>query len=127
MTQRDSELDDLENELRQDPVEAKTRRGTPFIDRPDTLEISDGTLCWLDGNRYCGPDCVSYNVEDADEHGNAVQGPNKCLVMLYMGQQASAAMNTMLVNRKMMKAAQDAERVAKSGGVPPIPGVGGKP
>lgn len=126
MTQRDDELDDLEKELAQEPV-AKTRKGTPYIERPDTLAIGDGTLCWRDGDRYCGPDCVAHNVDDIDEHGNSLQGPNKCLILLYSGQQASAALSTMDTNKKRLRVIQDAERTAMGGGVPPLPGIGGKP
>lgn len=126
MTTRDEELDDLEAELaNKEQVEAKTIRGTPFIERPDTLPVSDGSLCWRDGARYCGADCVAFNTEELDEHGAPAQGPNKCLVLLYAGQQASAALSTLVVNRKAVQAAQDSERIAMSGGPPKIPGIGG--
>ena len=110
MSTRDDDLDAAEKDL------AGDTNGKPFIHRPETMELRDGLLCWLDGNRVCGADCVSWNAEIEED-----AGPNRCLVLLYMGQQASSAVSAMLVSRRAAVAAQDAIRVAAGGGVPQPP------
>jgi len=110
MVDRDAELDELDRTL-----------GDPFIERPETLDLRDGMLCWLDGARVCGSDCVAYNTEDLDEQGNVVQGPNRCLPLLYIGQQGAAALTTIAVNRRRIAESQDKERAARNGQPPPNP------
>lgn len=72
---RDKELDALERELH-----------TPFIEKPDEIHVGHGMLCWKDRARSCGPDCVAYNPEGADD------GANQCVLLVYKGQQASLAL-----------------------------------
>jgi hypothetical protein len=57
-TDRDTELDALQKELRSEPA-------TPFIRRPEELDVKDGSLCWLNGHRVCGADCVAFAGEEA--------------------------------------------------------------
>lgn len=95
---RDKELDDLVDELK-----------TPFIERPDEMDIRAGVLCWLDGSRVCGADCVAFNPEE-QEAGLASDGPNKCLVLMYMGQQGSAALSIITANALLRKRDQDKAR-----------------
>jgi hypothetical protein len=111
--ERDRELEELERELGR--VEA------PYIHRPEELDLRDGMLCWLDGARVCGPDCVAYNPEETDERGEALQGPNKCLPLLYIGQQGAAALATIAVSRKRIAEIQDKERERRQGPPPPTP------
>lgn len=125
MPDRDAELGELQREL-----DAKIRdlegqgsnEPSPFIERPDSLDIEDGALCWMDGTRVCGADCVGYNVEMSDpETGEMLQGPNKCLPLLYMGQQGAASLSTLLVNRKRVTQIQDEQRAAQAAAAPPSP------
>jgi len=98
---RDTELDDLEKELRRSAER-------PFIDRPKELDVGPGTLCWLDGFRRCGADCVAFNADEGlDDQGVPIDSPNKCLVLTYMGQQGSAAVAAIAVSRKAAQRRQD--------------------
>ena len=118
----DSELDAVEAELenaKQSPA------GAPFIERPDKLDLRRGSLCWLDGSRVCGADCVAFNADELDDHGHATDTPNKCIALAYMGQQGAAALSIIAINRPATKKAQD-ERRASAGGAPSIPEVGKK-
>ena len=40
---RDRELDELESAL----------KGVPHIEKPDALNIGDGTACWINQDRMC--------------------------------------------------------------------------
>ena len=105
-----------------DAVEAaRAAVSTPYIHRPDTLDIRDGTLCWLDGTRVCGADCTAFNTDDETAEGDVIQGPNRCLVLLYTGQQASAAMSALLASRASQRRDADKTREARGGGAPPSP------
>lgn len=116
---RDVEMDDVEKELR----DAASKK--PFIHRPEQLDIGKGALCWMDGARLCGPDCVAFNPQEGlDPSGVPVDSPNKCLVLTYMGQQGSAALSIISVNTMVRKRMQDEKRPGP-GDVPPPP-VGGK-
>jgi hypothetical protein len=120
---RDRELDEVEEEL----LGVKgAPGGQPFIERPEALDLRPGSLCWLDGSRVCGADCVSFNPDELDEHGQATDSPNKCLVLTYMGQQGSAALAIVAASRTAAKRAQDDRRDLAGGGMPPAPPVGGK-
>ena len=97
---REDDLDEIENEL----------KAEPFIDRPREFDEVAGMLCWLDGSRVCGADCVAFNPEELGPHGEVLQGPMKCLPLTYMGQQGSAAIVTIQAARRRMKQEQDAVR-----------------
>lgn len=60
---------------------------TPYIDKPDTLPIDNGMLCWRHERRVCGGDCVAYNAEAGEG-----AGPNACVILVYQGQVAAAKM-----------------------------------
>lgn len=63
------------------------REHTPHIESPDTLPIDNGMMCWRDRDRVCNGSCVAYNPEG--EAGT----PNVCVLLVYKGQQAMAAMH----------------------------------
>ena len=114
---RDRELEDIQREL-EGPASAGPAR--PFLYRPEQLDVGSGTLCFMDGARRCGADCVAFNAEEGlDENGDPVDNPNKCLVLNYMGQQGSAALSILALNRKAIKHRQDEERAAALGVFPP--------
>jgi len=102
---RDKELDEIENDL---------RKATPYIERPEQLDIKEGSLCWLDGRRVCGADCVSFNVEALDDSGTATDEPEKCLVLKYMGMQAAASQAMIATTVIVNKRAQDAQRASST-------------
>jgi len=116
---RDEELDAMEREL--EALANAKHAGDPHIERPDELDIGPGMLCWLDGTRVCGADCVSFNPEELDQHGDMLEGPNKCLALFYMGQQGAAAMSTILLNRKRILEIQDKRREKPNMPPPPSP------
>lgn len=122
MTARDEELDKIEEELSDfEKQVAHAEGGRPFIQRPNEMDIGPGMLCWMDGTRVCGPDCVAYNVEEFDpDTQELIQGPNKCLVLRYMGQQGAAALSVLLVNRKRITEIQDNKR-AQDAPMPSVP------
>lgn len=123
--QEDPQFEELQRDLENQIKELEglnSQQGAPFIERPDALDIGENALCWMDGTRMCNADCVAYNVEDVDpETGNALQGPNKCLPLLYMGQQGAAALSTLLVNRKRINQIQDQQRAQQLDPKPPNP------
>jgi hypothetical protein len=123
MSDRDEELDNLQDELKNLQPGG---RGKPFVQRPETMDNRNGVLCWLDGSRRCGADCVAFNPEQLDEHGLPGDSPNKCLVLTYMGQQGSAALALIAATSLAAKKSQDAKRHAAGGGMPPPPVVGKK-
>lgn len=55
MSDRDLELDELERSLKE-----------PFIEKPDKISITDGSSCWLNSDRGCGPDCRAYDQQAAE-------------------------------------------------------------
>jgi DeoR/GlpR family transcriptional regulator of sugar metabolism len=114
---RDEELDQAEEELRE--AEEKARRNAaPFIERPDSIDLRDGTTCWLDGSRVCGPDCTAFNTNEMDEQGIVSDGPNKCLLLVYQGQMGSAALAQVVTLKKKMA---DEVRKERNNAAPPNP------
>lgn len=67
---REQELDDLEREL-----------GTPYIHKPDDLEIGTSSLCWMDKDRVCDATCAAYNVSELGPNGEIAQGSQKCMIL----------------------------------------------
>jgi len=73
MKDRDAELDEIQRDL-----------NTPFIERPEHLDVGNGALCWLDGARRCGADCVAFDPEEGlDKNGQEIDSPAKCRVLVY--------------------------------------------
>ncbi len=103
---RDEELDELEKELR---TKEAPHSGTPFIERPPEMDVGPGTLCWADGTRLCGPDCVAYNTQGETEEGEVVQGDLQCLILGHMKKQAATTQALFVVRKK---AEADAQRDA---------------
>lgn len=112
MKDRDAELDEIENDLK-----------TPFIERPPHLDNGPGALCWLDGARRCGADCVAFNPEEGlDERGQEVDSPSKCRVLGHMEKHAEAAFLVASIAKKNARRDEDRERTE---GIP-TPPVGGR-
>lgn len=65
---RDPELDAIEEELRRGMT-----GGAPYIEKPDNLDIGDGTACWIDLNRMCNSTCRAWDFEVSP-----AQGPDVC-------------------------------------------------
>lgn len=120
---RDKEMDELQQELDAKINEMESGpKPAPFIHRPEEMDIKPGSLCWMDGTRVCGPDCVAYNVEDVDpETGEFLQGPNKCLALFYMGQQGAAALSQLIINRKRISEIQEKRLLDQLETPPPNP------
>lgn len=114
---RDKELDEVERALKD--------KGRPFVQRPDHLDIGKGSLCWGDGTRLCGPDCVAFNPEQGlDPSGVVIDHPNKCLFLMYAGQQGSSALSQIHLNKSLLRKMQDDVRITGPADMPPP--VGGK-
>lgn len=111
-TTRDAELDEIEKELRGTPQ--------PFIEKPDELAISDGSACWLDKERACGPDCRAY-----DTGVTPPQGPEVCVLLSSVMDLGDGIKPFREIARTLRKARQDKERAAVAGASVPDP-TGGK-
>jgi hypothetical protein len=92
---RDRELDRLEQEL----------AGAPYIEEPGDKKVGDGSMCWLNGERMCGGDCVAFNWES-----EPLQAPNQCIALAYFGQVASGALTQIKLSRKARQRAEDRQR-----------------
>lgn len=67
MTDRDKELEDLQRALR------SGNQGTPHLEKPDTVQLGEGDVCFLDKSRPCNGSCAAYQ-----------QGPNaqdRCVIL----------------------------------------------
>lgn len=119
MTSRDKRMDDLEAELRADP----------YIHEPDTKDLKQGMECWLDQTRMCGAACMAYNVDDIDEDGNVIDGPDRCLVLQSTSAQGAAAVLAVTASIASLSRAQRAvmddqiaaQDAVRKGQEPPVP------
>lgn len=109
-TTRDDELDALEQEL----------RGTPFVEKPDDLPITDGSSCFLDKERLCGPDCRAYDIEV-----DPPQGPQVCTLLTSMMDLGAGIQPFVEIARTLRKQRADKARENASGAAVPDP-TGGK-
>lgn len=100
-TTRDAELDEIERALRGDP--------TPHIEKPDDMPLNDGTACFLDMNRACGPDCRAY-----DTGVSPAQGPEVCTLLSSVMDLADGIKPFIEVAQTLRKARQDRARTAAS-------------
>lgn len=108
---RDDELDALEKELR-----------APFIETPDRLEAADGSMCWLDGDRRCGPDCMAFNALGVGVEPDAViQGHLQCVVLATMSSQNAGLVGLIASNRAVVAELQDKRRLEQLSGAVPSP------
>jgi hypothetical protein len=120
MASRDEDLDDLEKDLRR-----------PYLHEPDSKPITRGMECWLDQTRMCGAACMAYNIDEVDDEGRAIDGPDRCLVLLSTGAQGAAAVLAVSASVSTLRRAQqqimqdqaaaDDEERNRRGGIPPVP------
>ncbi len=106
---RDQELDELEKQLRE-----------PHIEKPDELSIQDGSTCWIDGNRACGPDCRAY-----DPGVRPAEGPEVCTVLGGMMDVVESLRGFINIGAIARKTTQDKARATAAGAAVPDP-TGGK-
>lgn len=94
----------------------------PVIEKPDDGPIADGSVCWLDQNRICGPECIAFNHDSLGVETEGVrQGSNQCVILAVMAQQGSAALVTIRKSRLEIQAQED--RIRESRGAAPVPKV----
>lgn len=74
MSDRDKELDELQKEIR-DGLKGEP---TPAIDQGDKLFIGDGTACFINQDRQCGPECRAF---DPTSNGET---PMSCTIIANM-------------------------------------------
>jgi hypothetical protein len=106
-------IDDNEADLRE--LENRSRRK---IETPDERKLLDGEICWHNAQRVCGADCIAFNTDQLDEYGSPVQGPEKCIFVVLLGQLGTNSTNLV----QLMTRAQAASRTPAA---PPPPGIGG--
>ncbi len=109
-TTRDDELDLIEQEL----------RGTPYIEKPDDLPIVDGSSCFLDKERGCGPDCRAYDISI-----DPAQGPEVCTLLASVMDIGDGIKPFIEVARTLRKARADKARAEAANAPVPDP-TGGK-
>ncbi len=107
---RDRDLDNLNKDLDEEP------KGTPYLHEPDEKAISDGSMCWLNVERMCGPDCTAFNWE-IDTHNR--QGPNQCTLLYYAGQLGLAGHKLIQLTKKQKQSQEDRQRAEAAGGEVP--------
>jgi hypothetical protein len=98
MSNRDQELDAIEEELR-------SLSGTPYIEKPDTLNVDDGTACWIDVNRMCNPTCRAWDFEV-----DPAQGPDVCRALRAITDIPEALQRLLDVAGLLKKKSQDNQR-----------------
>lgn len=104
----DEELERVEAELR--------GQATPKIETPDEMAIADGSSCFLDINRACGPDCRAY-----DTGIKPAQGPEVCVVLSSLMDVGDAAKPLIDVVQTLRKTRSDRQREAASSQPVPDP------
>lgn len=75
MTDRDAEYNKLMHEL----------KDTPFIEKPDRIDVDVGGACFLNQDRVCGPDCTAFGDAEAPtaaERCTILSGMNTGLELL---------------------------------------------
>lgn len=107
--ERDQELDNLEQELRQ-----------PYIESPEEIEEGMGQTCWLNMDRQCMPDCTAYNV-----FTDMPQGPERCVLIVYAANSAVQTQELVQITKKAASQLkikmQDDQRAALAGAPVPDP------
>lgn len=105
MTTRDEELDEVERQLKE-----------PYIEKPPQVSITDGSACWIDGNRACGPDCRAY-----DSGVQPAEGPEVCTALAGLMDVAEGIRNFVSATSVLRKTAQDAVRAGVASAPVPDP------
>lgn len=105
-------IDENEEDLRE-----LENRGRKKIDAPDERKLLDGEICWHNAQRVCGADCIAFNTDQLDEHGSPIQGPEKCVFIVLLGQLGTSSAGIV----QLMTKAQVAMRTPAA---PPPPSIG---
>jgi hypothetical protein len=108
MSSRDEELDALEAELKQASLSA------PYIEKPDQLDIGDGTACWIDVNRMCNSTCRAWDYEV-----DPPQGPDVCRALRALTDIPEVLVRLVDVASVVKKKTQDNQRAAAA--TAPVP------
>ena len=103
-----------ENEADLQEMEDRSRRK---IDIPDERKLLDGEVCWHNAQRVCGADCIAFNVDQLDENGSPVQGPEKCIFIVLLGQLGTSSANLVQLMTKT-------QAVLRTPAAPPPPSIG---
>lgn len=75
------------------------------------LQIADGTMCWLDADRQCGPDCTAFNAHGVGvPKDELVQGAMQCTVLALLAKSADTSAALVISSRKRVQQVQDARR-----------------
>jgi len=111
MTNRDEDLDQLERDLK-----------APYIESPDRLAIGDGSMCWLDAHRKCGPDCIAFNVTGVCVDDDVpVQGHLQCVLLAATTAQNAGLIQLVAANRRVITELQDKRREEQLAQTAPSP------
>jgi hypothetical protein len=113
MSNRDKELDELEAELK---AAAAAKNATPYIEKPDQLDVGDGTACWIDQNRMCNPTCRAWDYEV-----QPAQGPDVCRALRSITDIPEMLGRLIDIGGLIKKKAQDNQRTAASSAPVPDP------
>lgn len=103
---RDRELDELESAL----------KGVPHIEKPDALNIGDGTACWINQDRMCEPTCRAYDFEV-----QPAQGPDVCRVLNALTDIPEVLSSLLPLASILKKKAQDQQRTGAASAPVPDP------
>lgn len=82
------------------------RPGAPYIEEPDEIETKEGDACWINQVRICGPDCIAYNMDNADEDGGPIQGPTQCTLIVLAGQLSAGVSTLAQIKKQEMRSRQ---------------------
>lgn len=114
---RDEKLDEVERELRD-----------PYLYEPDVKKLAPGMTCFLNQDRVCGTDCMAFNTDEVDGQGNAIDGPDRCLLLFNLSAMGASAHVTlagtaMALKQMVQQSAAEAQAAEedKLRGVPPAP------
>lgn len=104
---RDTELDEMEREL----------KAAPYIEQPEKIAIQDGTTCWVNADRACGPDCRAY-----DPGVRPPEGPEVCSFLGGLMDIVEGMRGFINIGAITRKSVQDKARQAAAEAAVPDPG-----
>lgn len=108
MSTRDEELAKMDREVR----DALRGSPTPAIDPGDKRPIGDGTSCFLNMDRECGPDCRAFNPTMTGE------SPDACTIIAGVTDIAKNLEQLLEVGGLLKKLNQDKARTASGPAIP---------